>query len=36
MLDVEPGSVRREGAVLDLDRFADVVRAVRQHYDIAP
>jgi hypothetical protein len=35
LLDIEPDSVRREGAVLDLDRFADVVRAVRGHYDIA-
>ena len=31
VLRVDPGAVRREGAVLDADRFAVVARAVRAH-----
>jgi hypothetical protein len=34
MLDVDPGEMRREGAVLERDRFDKVVEAVDQYYDI--
>jgi hypothetical protein len=34
MLDLDPETVRREGAILDRDHFDDVVRAVDQHYDV--
>lgn len=34
MVDVEPGSMRREGAVLPRDRFDRVIAAVERHYDI--
>lgn len=34
MLDLEPGSVRREGAVLAPDRFEQLVIAVDHYYDV--
>ena len=34
MLDVDADRMRREGAVLDRDRFDDVVAAVDRYYDI--
>lgn len=34
MLDIEPKNMRREGAVLQRDRFDAVVTAVDQYYDV--
>lgn len=34
MLDIDPGSMRREGAVLDRPRFDEVVAAVDHYYDV--
>lgn len=34
MLDIDPGEMRREGAVLDRDTFERVVRAVDEYYDV--
>jgi hypothetical protein len=34
MLDVDPDSARREGAVLDVPRFEALVRAVDEYYDV--
>jgi len=34
MLDIDPGDMRREGAVLDPDRFARLIAAVDRHYDV--
>jgi hypothetical protein len=34
MLDVQPASMRREGAVLPRDRFDRVIAAVERHYDV--
>lgn len=34
MLDVDPARMRREGAVLDPDRFAAVVALVDHYYDV--
>lgn len=34
LLEVDPGGMRREGAVLERDRFDRVIAAVGQYYDI--
>lgn len=34
MLDIDPDAMRREGAVLDRDRFERVVEAVDAHHDV--
>lgn len=35
LLDVDPGEVRREGAILNRRQFDDVVEAVRRLHDVA-
>ncbi|NNE11776.1 MAG: type II toxin-antitoxin system PemK/MazF family toxin [Ilumatobacter sp.] len=34
MLDIDPGTARREGAVLERSRFDDVIVAVDRYYDV--
>jgi hypothetical protein len=34
MLDIDPAKMRREGAILDRDRFAAVVALVDHYYDV--
>ena len=34
MYDVDPGAMRREGAIVDRDRFVAVVKAVDRYYDV--
>ncbi len=34
MLDLDPAAIRREGSILDRDRFEAVVAAVDDHYDV--
>ncbi len=34
MLDVDPAAMRREGAVLERDRFDRIITAVDQYYDV--
>jgi hypothetical protein len=34
MLDIDPASMRREGAVIDRDRFDLIVKAVDEYYDV--
>jgi hypothetical protein len=34
MLDLDPDGMRREGAILDPDRFAALVAAVDHYYDV--
>ncbi|WP_116999237.1 type II toxin-antitoxin system PemK/MazF family toxin [Desertimonas flava] len=35
LLDVDPGEVRREGAILNRRQFDDVIEAVRRLHDVA-
>jgi hypothetical protein len=34
MFDVDPKAMRREGAIVDRDRFVEVVKAVDVYYDV--
>ncbi len=34
MFDVDPSRMRREGAIIERPRFADVVKAVDKYYDV--
>jgi len=34
LLDIDPGAVRREGAILDRQRFDRLVEAIDRHHDL--